>query len=274
MNRKPYQPLAASEENNTLSHKNDDSGHDSELIQDDEEVLFTPEEEETPSDNEENTWKILLVDDEPEIHQVTQLALHDFAFEGKKLVFLSAYSGEEAKQIITEHNDIAMIFLDVIMEHENAGLDVVHYVREILGNKLVRIVLRTGQPGKVPEDVIILKYDINDYKVKTELTRKKLLTKVITSLRGYSTLQEIEKSKADLERIALENAQLYSKLEEYASTLEQKVTERTQELEEKNCQLEKEILERKRIEKALQKANLELNRLANLDSLTQVANHR
>ncbi|MGK7917823.1 MAG: response regulator [Prochloraceae cyanobacterium] len=169
----------------------------------DDEVIFT---EESPALEEATTesWKILLVDDEQEIHHVTQLALDDLIFEGKKLTFLSAYSGEEAKALIKQHSDTAMIFLDVVMETEDAGLDVVRYIREVLKNQFVQIILRTGQPGQVPEDVVTLNYDINDYKTKTELTRQKLMTRVITSLRVYKTLvendQELEQAKqaADL----------------------------------------------------------------------------
>ena len=252
-------------------------------IIDDDEVIFAEEDDnEVICDHEEITfqpagkdsWKILLVDDDVEIHQVTKLALGDLEFEGKSLSFFSAYSGDEAKNIMQENPDIAMVLLDVIMENDNAGLEVVKYIRNTLQNKLVRIILRTGQPGRVPEDTIILSYDINDYKTKTELTRKKLYTKVITSLRGFSALFRIEKSKQELSDIALENAKLYEQIERYASTLEEKVTERTQELEIKNRQLEQEIQERKIIEQALQKVNQKLERLVNVDGLTGVSNRR
>ncbi len=252
-------------------------------IIDDDEVIFADEDEGevllanepiTSKPDSQESWKILLVDDDVEIHQVTKLALGDLEFEGKPLTFFSAYTGHEAKTLMQENPDIAMVLLDVIMETENAGLEVVKYIRNTLQNQLVRIVLRTGQPGKVPEDTIILSYDINDYKTKTELTRKKLYTKVITSLRGFSALFRIEKSKQELSDIALENAKLYEQIERYAATLEAKVAERTQELEIKNRQLEQEIQERKIIEKTLQEVNQKLERLVNVDGLTGVANRR
>ena len=252
-------------------------------IQEDEEVIFADEQDEeltfvpesaSNKPEAEDSWKILIVDDEVEIHDVTKLALNDFTFEDRPLTFFSAYSSEEAKEIAQEHNDIAMILLDVIMETDEAGLEVVKYIRDNLHNKLVRIILRTGQPGRIPEDTITLMYDINDYKTKTELTRQKLFTKVITSLRGFSALVKIEKSKKELANIAIENAKLYEKIEQYARTLEEKVAQRTQELEAKNQQLEQEIKERKRIEEKLQRANRQLNRLVTIDGLTGVANRR
>ena len=177
---------------------------DSEVVREsieNDEVIFA---EESPAQEEETieSWKILLVDDEPAIHKVTQLALADLIFEGKKLTFLSAYSGAQAKALIKQHPDTAMIFLDVIMEKEDAGLDVVRYTREVLNNQIVQIILRTGQPARVPEDLVTLNYDINDYKTKTDLTRQKLITKVVTSLRAYQTLVENERQLEQVKQAA------------------------------------------------------------------------
>jgi len=171
----------------------------------DEELIFI---EEDPLEEEqiESSWKVLIVDDEIEIHKITKLALQDFTFENKFINFISAYSGKEAKEIIKDNQDIALILLDVVMETEEAGLEVVKYIRDILGNQIVRIILRTGQPGQVPEDVVIVSYDINDYKTKTELTNKKLFTTVVTALRSFRTLNQIESSKSELEKIAAASA--------------------------------------------------------------------
>ena len=171
----------------------------------DEDLIFI-EEDATEENPIEASWKILIVDDESEIHTITKLALKEFIFENKSITFFSAYSGKEAKEIIKNNPDIALILLDVVMETEEAGLEVVKYIRDILDNKIVRIILRTGQPGQVPEDVVIVSYDINDYKTKTELTNKKLFTTVVTALRSFSSLNQIESSKSELERIAAASA--------------------------------------------------------------------
>ncbi len=175
------------------------------LDADDENLIFI-EEDERESKTIESSWKVLIVDDEIEIHHITKLALREFYFENKSINFVSAYSGKEAKEIIKENQDIALILLDVVMETEEAGLEVVKYIRDILDNKIVRIILRTGQPGQVPEDVVIVSYDINDYKTKTELTNKKLFTTVVTALRAFSSLNQIESSKSELEKIAAASA--------------------------------------------------------------------
>jgi response regulator RpfG family c-di-GMP phosphodiesterase len=155
-------------------------------------------------------WKILIVDDEPEVHQVTRLVLGSFRFESRGLEFLSAYSAAEARERMREHPDVAVILLDVVMETEHAGLDVVRTVREELGNRQVRIVLRTGQPGQAPEQDIISAYDINDYKEKTELTAQRLSTTLFSALRAYRDLMTIEASKQGLERVLRASADVFS----------------------------------------------------------------
>ena len=158
-------------------------GDDKLIVADDDELIFA-EEDEVEEKPREASWKILIVDDEIEIHNITKLALKEFTFENKLITFISAYSGKEAKEMLQAHRDIALILLDVVMETEEAGLELVKYIRDILDNQIVRIILRTGQPGQVPEDVVIVSYDINDYKTKTELTNKKLFTTVVTALRA------------------------------------------------------------------------------------------
>ncbi|MEO3678474.1 DUF3369 domain-containing protein [Rheinheimera fenheensis] len=171
--------------------------------------LFAEEPEQVESTNH-GSWKILIVDDEPEVHAVTKLALSDFSFQGKNLAFFSAYSGAEAKQLIAEHPDAAIMLLDVVMETDDAGLLVASYIREQLHNEHVRIILRTGQPGQAPERQVIINYDINDYKSKTELTAQKLFTVIMSSLRSYRDILSLEQSRLGLEKIINASADLFS----------------------------------------------------------------
>jgi diguanylate cyclase (GGDEF)-like protein len=199
-------------------------------------------------------WKIMIVDDDLAVHRATQLALNNFQFAGKSLEFISAYSGEEAKQLITsKQTDIAFILLDVVMETTDAGLQVVQYIREELKNQQVRIVLRTGHPGEAPEESVILNYDINDYKLKVELTRQRMITTAIAALRSYRDIMTIAQQKVELTQTLERLEQAQEKLGEYTYTLEMKVAERTI---------------------ALEKANRELYLQANQDGLTGVANRR
>jgi len=146
-------------------------------------------------------WKILVVDDEEGVHDITRITLKDFSFEDRSISLISAYSGQEVKEILDRETDIAMILLDVVMEEEDTGLKLVEYIREEMDNQIVRIVLRTGQPGKAPEHTIISQYDINEYRTKPEFTAQRLFTSVTACLRAYNSLKTIERNREGLESI-------------------------------------------------------------------------
>jgi response regulator RpfG family c-di-GMP phosphodiesterase/signal transduction histidine kinase len=155
-------------------------------------------------------WKILIVDDEKEVHITTESVLKKFTFEDRGLEFLHAYNGKEALEILKKDTDIALVLLDVVMESDDAGLKVAKYIREELNNKNIRIVLRTGQPGDAPEKDVIKNYDINDYKEKTELTSTKLYTTVMSSLRAYRDMVMIYNNKRGLTKIVDATKSLFS----------------------------------------------------------------
>ena len=155
-------------------------------------------------------WKVLIVDDEPEVHAVTKLALGDFVFQEKNLEFICAFSGAQAKKMFREHDDIAIVLLDVVMETDDAGLQVADFIRNEMHNHLTRIILRTGQPGQAPEREVIINYNINDYKSKTELTAQKLFTVIISALRSYRDIMIIEENRQGLEKIISASADLFS----------------------------------------------------------------
>ena len=166
-------------------------------------LLFADELEfiEEDQQNVSLSWKVMIVDDEPLVHEVTKSVLKDFIIDDRKLDFISAYSGAEAVELLKIHSDVAVIFLDVVMETDDAGLKACQVIREELKNELVRIVLRTGQPGSYPENEVILKYRINDYKEKTELTAQKLFTCLVSGIRSYQDLIKIEQNKIGLDKV-------------------------------------------------------------------------
>ncbi|MGR3220088.1 MAG: ATP-binding response regulator [Candidatus Anammoxibacter sp.] len=146
-------------------------------------------------------WKIMIVDDEKDIHEVTKMALKYFSFNNRGLEFISAYSAKEAELMIEENPDICIMFVDVVMEATDAGLRFIKHVRETLKNSIVRIILRTGQPGVAPETEVVQKYDINDYKHKADLTAQNMFTVVISSLRAYQTIKKLEDMRDNLAKI-------------------------------------------------------------------------
>ena len=169
------------------------------------ELVFIDEDEDLAQSEEDaiiGEWHVLIVDDDEEIHSVTRLALSDLVLNGKKLSFHHAYSGSEALAFLEKRGDqIAIILLDVVMEADDAGLQVARKLREELKLEEPRIILRTGQPGYAPEESVIKEYDINDYKTKTELTRSKLVTTMIASIRSYQKILTINHNRKGLRKI-------------------------------------------------------------------------
>lgn len=178
------------------------------MIASDDLISFA-DEKETAVLPKQAEWKLLIVDDEKDVHKVTKLVLSGFEFAGRKLSLFSAYSAAEAMDFMNINPDTAVALIDVVMEEEDSGLNLVQFIRENLGNHSVRIILRTGQPGQAPEHEVVLNYDINDYKAKTELTSEKLFTTVISAIRSYRDIMTIEKSKIGLEKIVAATADIF-----------------------------------------------------------------
>lgn len=156
-------------------------------------------------------WRVLITDDEQDVHSATTFALRNTKILGRRLDFLHAKSAEETVKVLQENDDIAVILLDVVMETPNAGLDLVAVIREELKNNQARIILRTGQPNQAPEIEVIRDYDINDYKLKSELTQNKLYASLTTAIRSYQQIKTIEASKQGLDLIVHASADLISK---------------------------------------------------------------
>jgi putative nucleotidyltransferase with HDIG domain len=156
-------------------------------------------------------YKVLIVDDEPDVHTVTKIALAGFLFDGCGLELFHAFSATEAEEVLRQYPDTAIILLDVVMESETAGLMLIDVIRNELGLKNTRIVLRTGQPGQAPEMEVIVKYDINDYKAKSELTSQKLFTLMHTCLRSYRDIVTLEQNKVGLQQVIQASRGIFDK---------------------------------------------------------------
>jgi signal transduction histidine kinase/response regulator of citrate/malate metabolism len=154
-------------------------------------------------------WKVAVIDDDPAVHEGTRFALSDYVLNGQRLEIISAYSAAEGRDVLRNHPDVSTVLLDVIMETDQSGLELVQFIRGELKNEVVRIILRTGQPGHAPERRVIVDYDINDYKAKTELTADKLFTSLTAALRSYQQLQRMEETRRGLEIIIDAASTLY-----------------------------------------------------------------
>ncbi len=161
---------------------------------DDDDSLFLSEDEASPSRDDPHgrgespggqRWLILIVDDDPGVHAVTRLVLRGFTFMGHPVELLSAYSAREGEMVLRQHPGVSVVLLDVIMETEDAGLRLVRIIRDALANQAVRIILRTGQPGRESEKHVLADYDINDYRSKADLTHDRLKSCLVSALSSY-----------------------------------------------------------------------------------------
>lgn len=187
-------------------------------------------------------WKLMVIDDDEAVHQVTRMVLEDFKFENQGLSIIHGYSAEDARRLLAEHPDTAILMLDVVMETDHAGLELIPRIRKEPDLKRMRIVLRTGQPGQAPERQVIADYEINDYLEKSNMSADKLQTTIITALRNYKDLLTIES-------LALSQ-----------SNLEQQIEERTREIVQINQSLSKEVEQRKSTNKKLRQSEARLAR--------------
>lgn len=158
-------------------------------------------------------WKILVVDDDPDVHDVTRIAVDGCDFEDRPFELLHALSAEEARACLAEHDDIAVALIDVVMENDTAGLGLVSWIRSELGNSFTRLILRTGQPGYAPQTDVIMKFDVDGYAEKAELSRTKLITAIVTALRGYKLVLSLETNRQRLKQL---NTQLSAIVEKNA----------------------------------------------------------
>lgn len=202
-------------------------------------LVFASDNNESSNDSQSD-WKVIIVDDEEQVHIVTKMVLKGFSYKDRNLHFIHGYSGAEACELAKQHADAAIMLLDVVMENETAGLEVVRYIREELNNKSVRIILRTGQPGQIPKHDIVRTYDINDYLEKGDLTSQYLHMALITSLRSYDDIQTI------------------SQLTASNDTLEAIVKARTEDLSAANALLQKKITEQAMANEALKRSEAQL----------------
>lgn len=175
------------------------------MADDDKDMLVFWADEPDPAAEQEETaaavWRVLLVDDEPDVHTATKVALRNLDIEGRRLEFRHAYSNAEARKVLQQEAPFAVAVIDVVMESDTAGLDLVRYIREELADAQVRLILRTGQPGYAPEISTIQNYDINDYRTKSELTQSRLFTSLTIAVRSYSQLCQLEAGRVGLEQI-------------------------------------------------------------------------
>ena len=138
------------------------------MIPDDDKINFL--EEEGSSDSSGLSWLVLVVDDEKVVHDVTNLFLKGLVIHARKFETLNAYTGKDAIEILKSREDIDLVFLDCIMESEDAGFEVARYVKNVLGRTIPIIVMKSGEVGMDPEDILVAHPEIDEFVQKSYVT--------------------------------------------------------------------------------------------------------
>lgn len=234
---------------------------------DDFSALFAPEVSAALPQHQLQPWKVLLVDDEPDIHAVLRLALNGMTVQERPLILLDAASAAEAREILRTHPDTALILLDVMMETEHAGLDLVRFVRKDLGRRSLQIILITGQPGYAPERQVISEHDIDGYRVKSELTVDRIYFSVLSALRTHAALIERDQALAEQSLAQCEILRHRDALATANLQLEIRIAERTAELKLRTRELEND---RKTLATLLQKVDQAEHQLLHSDKMATI----
>jgi CheY-like chemotaxis protein len=154
-------------------------------------------------------WKVAVIDDDADVHVVTRLALGGLLVDGYPVRLLAARSAAEGRRLLETTSDVALVLLDVVMEADDAGLRLAQWLRAERGDKLARIVLRTGQPGLAPESAVMSRFDVHDYLAKSELSAQRLRTAVIGGVRAFRDLKMLTLQRSGLKRVITATGSLF-----------------------------------------------------------------
>lgn len=164
--------------------------------------MFEFTESDSPPNHDKQKWKVLTVEDDPSYQQVLIQTIKTVSLRDHlEIEIFSASSVSEAAYVLSQHKDIAIVFIDVVMETDDAGLRLVDTIRNVVGNSQIRIVLLTGQPSFAPQKDVMKLLDIDEYWNKADLSAEKLHSVINSNLRTYKYIQQIENAKQGLQLI-------------------------------------------------------------------------
>lgn len=176
-------------------------------------------------------FHVVLVDDDPDVHDVSRLAMRQFRVYGLPIRLHSAMSKAEGIAVLEGltlgRPDISLAsvaLVDVVMETEHAGLELCRHIREVMENRTLQITVRTGQPGVAPERAVLDRYDIQGYLAKTEATEDKLYTVVKAGVREAYFIG-LSRALQDLVHFLVPAASSRARIAERMRTWEQRARE-------------------------------------------------
>ena len=130
--------------------------------------------------------RVLIVDDDDGILQISRMSLKRVRFRGRRLDILLASSGGLAVSTLSEQTGVGVMLIDGEMETNTAGLDTCRAIREELGNEDLRILLRTGKVDMdAKEREAARKWDLQGHLPKGDTSKDDLVDAVLGALEAY-----------------------------------------------------------------------------------------
>ncbi|MDZ4822388.1 MAG: adenylate/guanylate cyclase domain-containing protein [Flavobacteriales bacterium] len=200
-----------------------------------------------------NTHKILVVDDEPDVEILITQRFRNYIKDGR-FSFVFAFSGLQAIEVLQKDEDICMLLTDINMPGMD-GLTLLHKVSEMHRTLKSLVISAYGDMKNIRSamnegafDFITKPMDMSDL----EATLLKTIREVEYMQSSLLAHKELESERAEKLKVQEQNLaqaeELARMVSEQNITLEKKVVERTQELQEKSDLLNKE---KERAEKLL-----------------------
>jgi class 3 adenylate cyclase/DNA-binding NarL/FixJ family response regulator len=156
-------------------------------------------------------WRVLVVDDDADVLLMSRVALRGVLLDDAPVDLVCVGSAQEARRLFESGAHFGAVLLDVVMERDTAGLDLVRWIRANVADTSVRIILRTGQPGTAPEASVMGAYDIHDYLSKSDTTARRLVTCVLGALRAYRDVRTIQGQRAGMRGVVDAVTALFSR---------------------------------------------------------------
>jgi len=144
-------------------------------------------------------WLVLLVDDAEDVHTSLRLALGKSTFYGRRLELHNAKSAEEGlvKATQLDPSRFAVAFVDVVMEHDTAGLELVGKLRSACGQAL-QLILTTGQPHIAAPEAVAAAFEISHYLAKPDATPERLRTILNVAIRHFRAAMAMQLTRDSL----------------------------------------------------------------------------
>ena len=198
-------------------------------------------------------WKVLITDDQEMIHVMIKHYLKDYQFQGIGLQFIDSFSCKDAKSLLNNNPDIAVVILDVMLEEPDSGFQIVQYIRETLNNKLLKIIMLTGNLDIEKAKFFFMTYDIDIYCPKYDIN--KIYFMMTASLRAYQSSYSIHILHDELKQKLKNQESAEQELKELNLQLEQMIHNKDDQLKATHHSLKEAVAYARKLTNEIESSN-------------------